>query len=808
MTDPIRIANCSGFYGDRRSAALEMVQDGPIDALTGDWLAELTMLILARTRAKHPGGGYARTFVTQMEEVMGTCLDNGIKVVSNAGGLDPDHCAEAVAEVADKLGLSPTIAYVNGDNLLPRLDQLRAEGLDLIDFETGTPVADIDYISANAYLGCWGIVEALNQGADIVVTGRTTDAAIVCGPAAWHHGWKRDEWDRLAGAVVAGHVIECGTQATGGNYSFFTEIDGLERAGFPFAEVAADGSSVIGKHDGTGGAVTIGTVTSQLLYEIGSPHYLGPDVTSRFDTIDLAEIGPNRVQISGTRGQPPPETLKVSMNSWGGFRSDLTIALTGMETHAKAAVVEAAFWRACDLGPNDFDSVTTSVAPTAKDDPVTNEEAVASWRITVKDSDERKARSIGSAMNDLALATIPGFFGLPGARLAKRFGIHTSGLIAADLVPQNVVVLGRDPTVVESVAPDRPASVEPSASPDIDVPGGETRRAPLGLILGSRSGDKGGNANLGVFARSAEAFAWLDHMLTTDKLRELLPEAVDLNIERHRLANLWSINFVIHGMLQQGVASSTRQDGQAKGLGEWLRARHVDIPLSLLEQAVEDSGSPRRSSIEKRLGAITRPKPVLDRNAEKALTRRQREILRDLEQMFDHGFAHLTMADIASRLNCSLRTLYGLAPSRDVLVLMVIDRRLWAIGRTARDAIRSDMSSLEAIRAYLARATVAVGNTTAEFAADIAAMHKARDLNEAHSNYLIDVTRCLLDLAVEAGDIAPVDTTVVARTMAGLGREFARPDVLATLRSTPKAAADAMVDIVIAGLRQTPRLDE
>ena len=301
MSDPIRIANCSGFYGDRLSAAAEMVEGGPIDVLTGDWLAELTMLILARTQAKRPGGGYARSFVRQMEQVMGTCLDRGIRVVANAGGLDPDGCAEAVAEVADRLGLSPTIAYVDGDKLLPRLDD----------------------------------------------------------PAAWHHGWARDDWDALAGAVAAGHVIECGTQATGGNYSFFTEIPGLERAGFPWADIAADGSSVIGKHDGTGGAVTVGTVTSQLLYEIGAPGYLGPDVTARFDTIRLEQEAPDRVRISDTRGEPPPPTLKVSMNRLGGYRSDLAIGLTGLDVDAKAELVEAAFWRACPLAPEDFDEVSS-----------------------------------------------------------------------------------------------------------------------------------------------------------------------------------------------------------------------------------------------------------------------------------------------------------------------------------------------------------------------------------------------------------------------------------------------------------------
>lgn len=582
MTDPIRIANCSGFYGDRRSAAREMVEDGPIDALTGDWLAELTMLILARTQAKRPGAGYARTFVQQMEEVMGTCLDRGIKVVSNAGGLDPDHCAEAVQEVADKLGLNPTIAYVNGDNLLPRLEELRTAGVDIVDFETGSPVAAVDYISANAYLGAWGIADALERGADIVVTGRTTDAAIVCGPAAWHHAWRRDQLDEMAGAVVAGHVIECGTQATGGNYSFFTEVDGLDRPGFPWAEIAADGSALIGKHDGTGGGVTVGTVTSQLLYEIGGPGYLGPDVTARFDTIELEQVDRDRVRISGTKGEAPPDTLKVSMNSWGGYRSDMTIALTGLDIEEKADLIERAFWRACPVGPDEFESVTTTVVRTDKTDPATNEEAVAAWRITVKDRDERKTRAVATGMNDLALASIPGFFGLPGGGVAKPFGVHTSGLVPRELVPQHVVELGGSRTVVDSHAPAVGEPVVAVAPDHPRPPSGPTVRAPLGLVAGARSGDKGGNANLGVFVRSADAYAWLDELLSVDMLRSLLPEAANLEIERFPLPNILSVNFLLHGILQDGVASSTRQDGQAKGLGEWLRARHVDIPTALL----------------------------------------------------------------------------------------------------------------------------------------------------------------------------------------------------------------------------------
>ena len=586
MSEPVRIANCSGFYGDRLAAAREMVEGGRIDVLTGDWLAELTMLILARTRATRPGGGYARTFVTQMEQVMGTCLDRGIKVVTNAGGLDPDGCAAAVAEVADKLGLSPTIAYVNGDDLLPRLEELVAAGISLDHFETGEPVGDTSrFISANAYLGAWGIVEALNLGADIVVTGRVTDAAVVCGPAAWHHGWARDDWDALAGAVVAGHVIECGTQATGGNYSFFTEVKGLTHTGFPWADVEVDGSSVIGKHDGTGGEVSVGTVTSQLLYEIGSPAYLGPDVTARFDTIELSQSGPDRVRITGVRGEPPPSTLKVAMNELGGFRNDLSVALTGLDIEAKADLVEAAFWEACPLSRDDFASVTTTVVRTDKPDPATNEEAVALWRLTVKDPDERKVgRAIGDAVNELALATIPGLFGVGFGRAGARpYGVYRPAVVPADLVPQHVVVLGGTRTVVESVAPAGKVEVSPAPGPTAAAPGGPKVAAPIGRVVGTRSGDKGGNANLGVFARSPEAFAWLDSFLTTDRLRELLPEVAPLTVERHRLASIWSLNFLIHGILQEGVAASTRQDGQAKSLGEWLRARVVDVPVSLLD---------------------------------------------------------------------------------------------------------------------------------------------------------------------------------------------------------------------------------
>ncbi len=551
-----------------------------------------------------------RTFVSQMEQVMGSCLDHGIKVVSNAGGLDPDGCAEAVHEIAQKLGLNPTIAYVDGDDLLPRLDQLSAAG-SLQPFTDGDGDRDDDggdadgwgdverFVSANAYLGCFGIVDALSEGADIVITGRVTDAAVVCGPAAWHHGWSPTDFDQLAGGVVAGHLIECSGQVTGGNYSFFDEIDGRTevggraRFGFPWADVADDGSCVIGKHDGTGGAVTVGTVTSQLLYEIGGPDYLGPDVTARFDTVELEQIERDRVRVTGTVGVAPPATLKVAMNELGGFRNSFSVALTGLDIDAKAEFAQAAFWDACPYGPDDFDAIDSRVIRTDKNDPATQEEATAIWRVTVKDADERKVgRAFSDANVHTALAGIPGMYGLGGGPgNGGPFGVYRPARVSRDVVPQYVHLLGRGSHEVPSTHPG-PGPFPPgtittgSTEPGPSVPGGNgpgpVEAVPLGTLIGTRSGDKGGNANLGVFVRSEAAWTWIDGFLTTERLDDLLPETAALRTDRHRFPKIWALNFVVHDLLQEGVAASTRQDAQAKALGEWLRARVVDVPVALL----------------------------------------------------------------------------------------------------------------------------------------------------------------------------------------------------------------------------------
>jgi hypothetical protein len=568
----VRIGNCSGFYGDRFAAMREMLEGGHLDVLTGDYLAELTMLVLWRSAAKDPSRGYATTFVRQLEDCLGLAWERGVKIVANAGGLNPAGCAAAVREVAARLGLRVNIAHVEGDDLLPRRETLAAAGVELPESS----------ITANAYLGGWGIAAALEAGAQVVVTGRVTDAALVIGSAAWYHGWAHDDWDALAGALVTGHVLECGAQATGGNYSFFTEVPGMDHVGFPLAEISEDGSAVITKHEGTGGLVDVGTVTAQLLYEIGPPFYLNPDVSASFGSIELTDLGDNRVRISGVHGIPPPETTKVAVNTLGGFRNSMTFLLTGLDIEAKADLVKR------QLAPvlEGVESVDWSLSRTDREDPDSNEQAVARLTVAVKDSDAKKiGRPFSSAAVEIALATYPGATMTAPPGDATPYGVYEAAYIPNAFVEHRVVTEDGAAIDVEVTAgePSRDRPVSHRRTPDPPEDWGRIWRVPLGSIVGARSGDKGGNANLGVWVLSDAAYHWLAHWLDVECFKALLPETADLPVTRYELPNLRALNFVVEGLLGEGVASSTRQDPQAKGLGEWLRARHVDIPISLIE---------------------------------------------------------------------------------------------------------------------------------------------------------------------------------------------------------------------------------
>ncbi|EMF26962.1 acyclic terpene utilization AtuA family protein [Streptomyces pseudogriseolus] len=558
---PLRVGNFSGFYGDRFSALREMLDGGEVDVLTGDYLAELTMLILARDRLKDPSAGYARTFLRQLEDTLGRAHDKGVRIVTNAGGLNPAGLADAIRELAGRLGVPVRVAHVEGDDLTAR--------------HPGS-------LAAHAYLGGFGIAACLRAGADVVVTGRVTDAALVTGPAAAHFGWKPTDHDRLAGAVVAGHVLECGAQATGGNYAFFGE-GGATRPGFPLAELHEDGSSVITKHPGTGGLVDVGTVSAQLLYETAGARYAGPDATARLDTVRLTQAGPDRVRIDGVRGEAPPPDLKVGVNRLGGFRNEVVFVLTGLEIPSKAALVRnqmRAYFAESGARPAE---VGWDLARTDRPDASTQETASALLRLVVRDPDpEKVGRALSGAAVELALSSYPGFHVLAPPGKGTPYGVFEAARVAQDAV-EHVAVLPDGRRVPVPAAQDT-AVLHPVPEPPLPepLPPGPVRRAPLGLVAGARSGDKGGDANVGVWARTDDAWRWLAHELTVERFRKLIPEARTLPVTRHTLPNLRALNFVVEGILGAGVAAQARFDPQAKALGEWLRSRHADIPEALL----------------------------------------------------------------------------------------------------------------------------------------------------------------------------------------------------------------------------------
>ncbi|GAB3775503.1 hypothetical protein FB382_004153 [Nocardioides ginsengisegetis] len=568
MSEVLRVGNCSGFYGDRLSAMREMLEGGPLDVLTGDYLAELTMLILGKDTMKDPSLGYARTFVRQAEDCLGLALERGVKIVANAGGLNPAGLADRLREVATGLGVDAKVAHVEGDDLRP------------LGLWEGA-------LTANAYLGGFGIARALEQGADVVVTGRVTDASLVVGSAIARFGWSPKDHDRLAGAVVAGHVLECGTQATGGNFSGFRSLphDG-KPLGFPLAEIGADGSFVVTKHPGTGGAVTVDTVTAQLVYEIQSTRYLGPDVTTHLDSILLEQQDTDRVAVSGVVGSPPPARLKVCVNELGGFRNTAEFVLTGLEIEAKAD------WVREQLTPQ-LTAATVSWTRTALPpaDADTEEGASCLLRCTVMDaSPDPVGKAFTGPAIELALASYPGFTMTAPPSAPTPYGVYRPEYVDRGQVTHTVVHAdGTRETVADPTDFSEPDPVEGLRPSPYPAPADLlNRRMPLGTFVHARSGDKGGDANLGLWVthdgsdKYDARVTWLTKLITPKKVRELVPEAADLEIEVYVLPNLGAVNVLIRGLLGQGVAASTRFDPQAKGLGEWVRSRPVHIQEALL----------------------------------------------------------------------------------------------------------------------------------------------------------------------------------------------------------------------------------
>ena len=583
----IRIANCSGFYGDKLSVAKDMVEGGPIDVLTGDYLAELTMTILYNQKMKRgENHGYVGTFIKQFKDVAKIAQDKNIKIVTNAGGLNPKSMALEIENVIEELNLNLKVAYIDGDDLIPMMDKLTDLGEKFSNLDKDLELKDYSKkpITANAYLGAWGIKEALDNGADVVVCPRVTDAAVVIGPAAWKFNWSRDQYDELAGALAAGHIIECGAQATGGNYSFFQEVPTFDNIGYPIAEVYEDGSFVITKHENTGGLVSVGTVTAQLLYEISSPAYLNPDVISHFDTLKITQESQDRVLVQNARGSSPTNTHKVCVNLVGGYRNGIELLLTGLDINEKAELITDQIFKSVG-GKEQFDKVDIQLHRTDKENPNSNEEAQAFLRIDVMSSNpELVGRLFNAKIIELALANFPGWTGRSGVVPNGPYIEYWPTLVNSKYVKERIHIGDK----VIDITPTSQLGLEekyyqkvPYENPELEIQSFEEDF--FGKIFGTRSGDKGGCANLGVWAKTEDAYSFLFDFLTVEKLKELLPDLEKFDIDRYELPNIFSLNFYVHGILQEGVSSSTRMDGQAKSLGEYLRAKKINFPKQSLK---------------------------------------------------------------------------------------------------------------------------------------------------------------------------------------------------------------------------------
>lgn len=427
MKQMIRIASGQGFWGDMLDAPVRQVEEGPIDYLMLDYLAEVTMSIMQKQRARDPNAGYARDFVPLMRQILPACVERNIRVTANAGGVNVEGCAEAVREVARELGLSGKfrIGLVTGDDIMERLDEMLVRGIELRNMDTEEPLSTVrDRIqSANVYLGAWPMVEALNQGAQVVITGRATDTGLTLAPLIHEFGWKEDDWDRLSAGTIAGHIIECGAQSSGGNCQYdWRNIPDLTNVGFPIVEAAPDGTFIVTKHEGTGGRVFVPGIKEQLLYEMGDPHeYITPDCVADFTSIRLEDAGTNRVRVYGIKGHPATEFLKVSISYSAGYKAVGTLVYSWPDAYAKAQAADKVLRGRLERLGLRFDKILTEyVGANATHGPLAGEPspelAEVQLRVGVRGEDRKAVERFTKEIAPLILTGPPGVTGFAGGR--------------------------------------------------------------------------------------------------------------------------------------------------------------------------------------------------------------------------------------------------------------------------------------------------------------------------------------------------------------------------------------------------------
>ncbi|KIC16946.1 acyclic terpene utilization AtuA family protein [Leisingera sp. ANG-Vp] len=591
MAEVLRIGGAAGFWGDASMATPQLLAAGSLDFLVYDYLAEITMAILARARTKDRKAGYATDFVkTAMAPNLAEIARQRVRVVSNAGGVNPRACADALRREIATQGLSLNVAVVEGDDLLDRAEDLA--GLAPRDMFSGAPFPAAEKIaSINAYLGAFPVAAALDRGADIVITGRCVDSAVTLGACIHHFGWKSEDLDKLAGGSLAGHILECGPQATGGNFTDWKEVaEGMARIGYPIAGVRADGTFDVTKPANTGGIVSRGTVSEQLLYEIGDPQaYLLPDVVCDFSGVVLTGTGPDRVHVSGARGLGVPESCKICVTWEDGYRAGHYFTFYGLDAEAKAqGFAEAALARARKLldamGAPEFTHTSVELIGAESQFGALRHSGASrevAAKIAVRHPD---AGAVGLFLKEavgLGLSAPPGLSGFAGARPKPSpvLALHSSLLPKAQ-----VEATVRDSRGVVAV---EPAGSVPVRNPELPAPPAlpsakETVEVPLIRLAWARSGDKGDIANIGVIARQPNFMPWIWAALDETHLRSVFGHFWDGEFERFYLPGSQSMNILLHGALGGGGTSSLRNDPQAKGYAQLLLAAPVQVDADLM----------------------------------------------------------------------------------------------------------------------------------------------------------------------------------------------------------------------------------
>ena len=616
MREMIRIANAGGYWGDDLSQFKRQVELGPVDYVTLDFLAEITMSIMQKQRARDPRAGFARDFITQVEQALPLLVERNTRVISNAGGVNPLACRGTLLEMIQQHGHALDVAAVVGDDLMERLGELNAQGVTLDNMDDGAAFMGVrDRISsANAYFGAWPVVEGLMSGAHIVVTGRCTDTGITLAPMIHEFGWAPDDWDRLAAGIVAGHIVECGAQSTGGNFTDWRRIRRFESIGYPVLEVFPDGSFVVTKHADTGGAVTVRTVSEQLVYEMGDPRaYITPDVVADFGAIRLEQAGRDRVRVWGVKGRPAPSNLKVSASYFDGWKASGALIISAPEATEKARAFADLFWKR--LGLDFTETHTEQVGHSACWGPLAPEREPNEvlLRLSVRDRDRGKIEQFSKMVPAVILSGPPGVAVTGGRPQAQEVVAYWPALVPRDKVKATLVTRDGE-RVLEWPTPastPKPALPFPRATWPRAKGGVKPVSVPLARLAHARSGDKGDTCNIGVIARAPEIYPWLRRTLTAAAVKRRFKGICRGRVERHEVPNLMALNFLLHESLGGGGTVSLRLDAQGKTLSHALLAMEVRAPKALMDAAARadaSEGRPHRAAGRRAPGRGSRPK--------------------------------------------------------------------------------------------------------------------------------------------------------------------------------------------------------